>query len=71
MVVLLRAAGIPARWVKGYTEGESTIHDGESVYKVTNNNAHSWVEVYFSGMVGCRLNRQKDFLGNVMCLIQI
>ena len=51
MVVLLRSLDIPARWVKGYTEGEfrgykeddSTIR----VFDVTNNNAHSWVEVYF------------------------
>src|SRR5690606_24856858 len=44
MVVLLRAADIRARWVKGYTEGERLdIH----TYEVTNNNAHSWVEVYF------------------------
>ncbi|USK60215.1 transglutaminase domain-containing protein [Peribacillus asahii] len=50
MVVLLRAAGIPARWAKGYTEGERTVKEGEVIYQVTNNNAHSWVEVYFSGI---------------------
>ena len=50
MVVLLRAANIPARWVKGYTEGEKSLFEGESAFKVTNNNAHSWVEVYFSGL---------------------
>ncbi|MBE5104917.1 DUF4129 domain-containing protein [Bacillus thuringiensis] len=53
MIVLLRSAGIPARWVKGYTEGtlENTIADteGENVYTIANNNAHSWVEVYFPG----------------------
>ncbi|QWG33302.1 DUF4129 domain-containing protein [Bacillus mycoides] len=51
MIVLLRSAGIPARWVKGFTEGtlENTIAgaEGENVYKIANNNAHSWVEVYF------------------------
>ncbi|MFK4423539.1 DUF3488 and DUF4129 domain-containing transglutaminase family protein [Bacillus sp. RC51] len=53
MIVLLRSAGIPARWVKGYTEGtlENTLAstEGENVYKIENNNAHSWVEVYFPG----------------------
>ncbi|MFS0820680.1 transglutaminaseTgpA domain-containing protein [Bacillus sp. 1P02SD] len=44
MVVLLRAADIPARWVKGYTEGERVE---VNTYEITNNNAHSWVEVYF------------------------
>ncbi|PEA83719.1 transglutaminase TgpA family protein [Bacillus pseudomycoides] len=53
MIVLLRSVGIPARWVKGYTEGtiENTFAgtEGENVYKIVNNNAHSWVEVYFPG----------------------
>ncbi|MCP8969785.1 transglutaminase TgpA family protein [Ectobacillus ponti] len=50
MVVMLRSLGIPSRWVKGYTEGDFVGMDaetGEQQYKVTNNNAHSWVEVYF------------------------
>ena len=64
MVVLLRAAGIPARWAKGYTDGERTIHEGESVYKVTNDNAHSWVEVYFSGIGWVSFEPTKGFSGN-------
>ncbi|HDR4375077.1 TPA: transglutaminase domain-containing protein [Bacillus cereus] len=51
MIVLLRSAGIPARWVKGYTEGtlDNTLAsaEGADVYTITNDNAHSWVEVYF------------------------
>ena len=51
MVVLLRSLDIPARWVKGYTEGESRGYkEGDSnirLFDVTNNNAHSWVEAYF------------------------
>ncbi len=48
MVVLLRSLDIPARWVKGYTEGELIGSvDGMYEYEVTNNNAHAWVEVYF------------------------
>lgn len=51
MIILLRAASIPARWVKGYTEGtlNNTVTglEGDNVYLIANNNAHSWVEVYF------------------------
>jgi transglutaminase-like putative cysteine protease len=52
MVVLLRSVGIPARWVKGYTAGQLTgkTADGKNIYTITNKNAHSWVEVYFSGV---------------------
>lgn len=63
MVVLLRAAGIPARWVKGFTTGElvqktgsaagEAWADGEQPYyegTVQSRHAHSWVEVYFAGV---------------------
>nr|WP_245350076.1 transglutaminase domain-containing protein [Cytobacillus eiseniae] len=52
MVILARSIGIPARWVKGYTEGEyKGLGDtGSRMFEVTNNNAHSWVEVYFPGV---------------------
>ncbi|MDP7979561.1 transglutaminase TgpA family protein [Bacillus sp. WLY-B-L8] len=53
MIILLRSASIPARWVKGYTEGtldnSFTGLESDNVYKIANNNAHSWVEVYFPG----------------------
>lgn len=45
MVVLARAAGIPARLVTGYIGG---FYDQElDAYLVTADLAHSWVEVYF------------------------
>jgi len=51
MAVMLRTIGIPTRWVKGYTGGgfQSYSDEGSSklFYEVTNNNAHSWVEVFF------------------------
>ncbi|MFB4165429.1 transglutaminaseTgpA domain-containing protein [Alteribacillus sp. JSM 102045] len=51
MAVMLRTLDIPTRWVKGFTEGEEIDHTGEeTVYEVTNANAHSWVEVYFPGV---------------------
>ncbi|MBP1917281.1 transglutaminase TgpA family protein [Lederbergia galactosidilytica] len=45
MVTLLRAEGIPARWAKGYAPGRYMGQNG--TYEVTNNDAHSWVEVLF------------------------
>ncbi|MCR8850831.1 DUF3488 and transglutaminase-like domain-containing protein [Rossellomorea sp. SC111] len=49
MVVLVRSLGIPARWAKGYTEGEYSrqVDSTNKLYEVSNNNAHSWVEVFF------------------------
>jgi transglutaminase-like putative cysteine protease len=43
MALVLRLHGIPARVAYGFTEGSQT-QDG---YKVTDRDAHSWVEAYF------------------------
>jgi transglutaminase-like putative cysteine protease len=45
MVVLARAAGIPARLAVGYASGEYNLNSGR--FMVTQADAHSWVEVYF------------------------
>jgi len=51
MVVMLRSLDIPARWVKGFAEGEEIRKgDGDRTYQITNNNAHSWVEAYLPGI---------------------
>lgn len=52
MVMLLRAADIPARWVKGYAEGTEvgSTDDGLKIFEIENNNAHSWVEAYIDGV---------------------
>ncbi|WP_110926607.1 DUF4129 domain-containing transglutaminase family protein [Bacillus massiliglaciei] len=63
MVVMLRSIGIPARWVKGYTEGEKTLYKGKSVYEVTNNQAHSWAEAYFPGVGWVPFEPTKGFSG--------
>jgi len=47
MVVLARAAGVPARLVVGYASG--TYDPTQAHYVVTEADAHSWVEVYFPG----------------------
>ncbi|MFJ7738507.1 DUF4129 domain-containing transglutaminase family protein [Lysinibacillus sp. NPDC097287] len=50
MIVMLRSIGIPARWVKGFAPGNAgSQSDGISEYRVTNDNAHSWVEAYVPG----------------------
>ncbi len=45
MVVLSRAAGLPTRFVTGYSSGSYDSENG--YYVVTRANAHSWTEVYF------------------------
>jgi hypothetical protein len=47
MVVLARAAGVPARLVVGYANG--TFQADNARFVVTEADAHSWVEVYFPG----------------------
>lgn len=47
MVVLARAAGIPARLVVGYAGGEFDPDAGR--YRVSEADAHAWAEVYFPG----------------------
>ncbi|SFH71987.1 Transglutaminase-like superfamily protein [Pisciglobus halotolerans] len=49
-VVLARTLDIPTRWVKGFSPGEKVSNSTEQYYQVTNANAHSWPEVYFSGV---------------------
>ena len=47
MVILMRAAGIPARVASGYTTGAwDTLRKG---YTVLYSDAHSWPEVFFPG----------------------
>ena len=46
MAVLLRIVGIPARYVEGYRVSP----DPSGVTVLTGEDAHAWVEVYFSGL---------------------
>ena len=45
MAVLGRAIGLPTRYVEGY----AAVPDEDNVARVTQESAHAWVEVYFSG----------------------
>ncbi|MGY1772821.1 transglutaminase family protein [Blastococcus sp. SYSU D00813] len=47
MAVMVRAAGVPARVVLGYTPG---IPQPDGSRLVTSNDAHAWVEVFFDGV---------------------
>jgi hypothetical protein len=47
MTVLLRAAGVPARYVTGFLPGEYNDLGGD--YIIRQSDAHAWVEVYFPG----------------------
>ncbi len=46
MVIMLRSLGIPARLVSGF--GSGTYNAFTNYYEVRANDAHAWVEVYFS-----------------------
>ena len=48
MVALARAAGMPARLVTGYASG--VYVPPEAYYRVRESDAHSWVEIYFTGL---------------------
>jgi transglutaminase-like putative cysteine protease len=47
MTLMLRYLGIPARVAAGFTSGSYDSHKHE--WKVTDHEAHTWVEVYFPG----------------------
>ena len=47
MTILLRAAGVPARYVTGFLPGEYNDLGGD--YIIRQSDAHAWVEVYFPG----------------------
>jgi transglutaminase-like putative cysteine protease len=47
MAIMLRFLGIPARVAAGFTSG--SYDSGRHEWKVTDHEAHTWVEVYFPG----------------------
>ncbi len=47
-VVMLRSAGIPARLVTGYSQGDLASEPGERVMRGTD--AHAWVQVWYPGV---------------------
>ena len=47
MVVMARSLGVPARLATGYAQGE--YDEQRRVFRIRENNAHSWSEIYFPG----------------------
>lgn len=47
MVMLLRAGGVPARWVTGFQPGDYNVLSG--YWEVRAKHAHAWVEVWIPG----------------------
>lgn len=73
MAVMLRTIGIPTRWVKGFSPGQyqKTLNNGQSVYQITNANAHSWVEVYFPDAGWVPFEPTKGFSGDFNIVQQV
>lgn len=72
MAVMLRTIGIPTRWVKGFAPGnyKTTLGNGQSVYEITNADAHSWVEVYFPNAGWVPFEATKGFSGDFNIVTQ-
>lgn len=47
-VIMLRSQGIPARFVTGYVDGDTTVDPGERVFR--GSDAHAWVQVFYPGV---------------------
>ncbi len=62
MTVLLRCLDIPARYVEGYI---LPPEKNDGVYKVTNQQAHAWVEVYFEGFGWIPFEPTSPFVANL------
>lgn len=49
MTLLVRAAGIPARYCEGYAIPESTYDEQTGLYNITDAQAHAYTQIYFPG----------------------
>jgi len=60
MVVLLRAAGVPARLAVGYLLDASAFDSRAQQYNIREAHAYAWPEVYFSGIGWVPFNPSPD-----------
>lgn len=49
LTMLARAAGLPARYCEGYAVTPDTYDEEEGVYKITNQQAHAFTQIYIPG----------------------
>lgn len=63
MAILTRSIGLPSRYVEGYLLPSKLGND--NIYKVTNQQAHAWVEVYFEGIGWIQFEPTASFASNL------
>ena len=57
MALMLRYLGVPARVAVGFSSGD---YDGKrGVWKVSDHDAHAWVEAWFAATAGFRSTRRR------------
>ena len=60
MAVMVRAAGVPARVALGYVPGTASTNGTRAI---TTDDAHAWVEVYFSDLGWVPFDPTNNLLG--------
>ncbi len=50
MTILARCAGLPSRYVLGFSLNRADLGGSEATYVATNATAHAWTEIYFKGI---------------------
>jgi hypothetical protein len=61
LAVMARCVGLPSRYVEGYTMPGERGEDG--AFRVTNAEAHAWVEIYFEGYGWKRFEPTSSYQG--------
>lgn len=65
--IILRAMGVPARYVSGYIAAKSSFIQGTDGYEavVLENSAHAWVEIYLHGIGWVPIEVTKGYAGEL------
>ena len=65
MVVMLRAVGVPARLAVGFALDQRNFDPNQGAYRVADQNAYAWPEVYFPGYGWLEFNPTADRSGDL------